>query len=141
MEIAYQVVLDSSGDPNPIPSPTDEEDLMSRTVWATSLSCSHYFLDGNFPLDEAIIKSMNCSDKPWDDTHHRYYFLQELEIIEQDDFRSTLSEIVNHSIVPLDKNDIYAEGNMSIISPTVMIDISRTRFKVENANIGAYCSP
>jgi hypothetical protein len=101
-EIAYQVVLDSSSDPDPIPSPTDEEDLMSRPVWATSLSCSHDFLDGTLPSDEAIIEAMNGSDKPWDDMHHRSYFLPELERIEQDDFRSTLSEIVGHAVVPLD---------------------------------------
>jgi hypothetical protein len=40
-EITYQAILNSSMDLDPIPSPTDEEDLMSRPVWATSLSCSH----------------------------------------------------------------------------------------------------
>jgi hypothetical protein len=38
-------------------------------------------------------------------------------------------------------HDIYAEGNMVSISPTVTIDISRTPGKVENVNIGADCSP
>jgi hypothetical protein len=85
-EIAYRVVLDSSADLDPVPSPMDEEDLVSRTVWATSLSCSHDFLDGTLPSDEAIIKAMNGPDKPWDDMHHRSYFLPELEIIEQDNF-------------------------------------------------------
>jgi hypothetical protein len=108
-EIAYQVVLDSSVDPNPVPSPTDKEDLVSRPVWATSLSCSHDCLDETLPSDEAIIKAMNASDKPWDDMHHRSYFLPELERIEQDDFRSTLSEVVGHTVVPLDTHDIYAE--------------------------------
>jgi hypothetical protein len=78
-------------------------------VWATSFSCSHDFLDETFPSDEAIIEAMNGSDKPWDDMHHHSYFLPELERIEQDDFRSTLSEIVGHAIVPLDTHDIYAE--------------------------------
>ena len=85
-EIVYQVVLDSFVDLDLVPSLTDKEDHILRHVWATSLSCSHEFLDENFPSDEAIIEAMNGSDKPWDDMHHRSYFLPELEIIEQDDF-------------------------------------------------------
>jgi len=109
-------------------------------MWATSLSCSHDYLDENFPPDEAIIESMNGSDKPWDDMHHHSYFLPEPERIKQDDFRYTLSEIVGHDVVPLDMHDIYAEGNMAIIFPTATIDISRTPENIENVHIGADCS-
>jgi hypothetical protein len=80
--IVYQVVLDSSIDPNHLPSLTDEEDLFSRPVCATSFSFSHDFLDDTFPSEEAIIEAMNGSDKPWDDMHHHSYFLLELERIE-----------------------------------------------------------
>jgi hypothetical protein len=73
--------------------------------------------------------------------HHRYYFLPELERIEQDDFRSTLSEISSHPIVPLDTHNIYAEGNMAIISPNVTINISRTTGKIENVHIDVDCFP
>jgi hypothetical protein len=140
-EIAYQAVLDSSTDLDHVPSPTDEEDPTFRLVWATSLSCSHDFLDGTLPSKESIIEAMNGSDKPCDDMHHRSYFLPDLERIEQDDFRSTLSEIVGHTVVPLDTHEMYAERNMTSISPIVQIDISRTPSKVENVNIGADCSP
>jgi hypothetical protein len=34
-----------------------------------------------------------------------------------------------------------SEGNMENISPTIMIDISRTPGKIENVYIGADCSP
>jgi hypothetical protein len=139
-EIAYQVVLDSSVDPDPVTSPTDEEDPVLRTVWATSLSCLHDFLDETFPSEEAILEAMNGSDRPWGDMHHRSYFLPILERIEQDDFRSTLSEIVGHAVVPLDMHGIYAEGNMASISPTISIDIYHTPGKIENVNIGADCS-
>jgi hypothetical protein len=84
---------------------------------------------------------MNGSDRPWDDMHHRSYFLPSLERNEQDDFWSTLSEIVGHAMVPLDTHDIYAEGNMASISPTVSIDICRIPSKVDNVNIGADYSP
>ena len=73
--------------------------------------------------------------------HHLLYFLLELERIKQDEFQSTLSEIVSHIVVPLDTHDIYAEGNMASIFPTISIDISHTPGKVENINIGADCSP
>jgi hypothetical protein len=105
------------------------------------LSCSHDFLDDTFPSDEAILEAMNGSERPWDDMHHRSYFLPSLERIEQNDFRSTLSEIVGHVVVPLDTHGIYAEGNMVSISPIVSIDISRTPSKIENVNIGADCLP
>jgi hypothetical protein len=139
MEIAYQVFLDSSAYPNPITSLRDEEDPVLKPVWDTLLSCSHDCLDETFSLDEDIIEAMNGSDKPWDDMHHHSYFLPELARIEQDDFRSTLSEIVDHVIVSLDMHEIYAKGNMASISPTITIDISRTPSKVENVHIGADC--
>jgi hypothetical protein len=93
-KIVYQVVLNSFVDIDPVPSSTDEDDIVSRLMWATLLSCSHDFLDGTFPSDEAIIKAMNGFEKPWDGMNHCSYFLPDLERIEQDDFRSTLSEIV-----------------------------------------------
>jgi hypothetical protein len=105
------------------------------------LSCSYDYLDGNFPLDEAIIESMNGSNKPWDDMHHHSYFLPEFERIEEDDFRSTLSEIVGHTVVPLDMHDIYVKGNMVSIYPIITIDISHTPGNIDNVHIGAYCLP
>jgi hypothetical protein len=67
---------------------------------------------------------MNGLDSPSDDMHHRSYFLPELVMIEHDDFRSTLSEMFGHAMVPLDMHGVYVEGNMENIYPTIMIDIS-----------------
>jgi hypothetical protein len=139
VEIAYQVVLDSSTDLDLVTSLTGEEDPILEPLWATSSSCSHDFLDETFPSDEAIIEAINGSDKPWDDMYHHSYFLPELSRIEQDDFRSTLREIVGHVVVPLDTHNIYVEGNMVSISPTVKIDISRIPSKIENVYIDADC--
>jgi hypothetical protein len=93
-----------------------------------------------FPLDEDIIEAMNGSDKPWDDMHHRSYFLPDLSRIKQDDFRYTLSEIIGHSIVPLDTHNIYAEGNIESISSTITIDILHIPRKIENVHISVDCS-
>jgi hypothetical protein len=140
-EIVYQVVLDSTAKPDPVSSQMDEEDHVLKPVWATSLSCSHDCLNDTLPSDEGIVEAMNGSDRPWDDMHHRSYFLPELARIEKDNFISTLSEIVGHAVVPLDTHNIYVEGNMAIISPTIMIDISRIPGKFENVYIGADHSP
>jgi hypothetical protein len=85
-----------------------------------------------------IFLQMNPSLKP---LMFQSYFLPILKKIEKDDFRSTPSEIVGHTIVPLDTHDIYAEGNMASIYPIVQIDISRTPGKIENVNIGVDYSP
>jgi hypothetical protein len=105
------------------------------------LSYSYDCLDETFPSDEAILESVNGFEIPWDEMHHRSYFLPSIERIDQDEFWSTLSEIVSHVIVPLDTHGIYAEGNMDSSSPTVSIDISRTLGKIENVNMGEDCSP
>ena len=81
-KIVYQVVLDSSADPDLVTSPTDEEDPVLRPVWTTSLSCLHDCLDETLTSNEAILEAMNGSDRPWDDMHHHSYFLPELERIE-----------------------------------------------------------
>jgi hypothetical protein len=91
------------------------------------------------PSDEAIIEAMNGYDKPWGDMDHRSYFLPNLSRIEQDDFSSTLREIVSQIIASLDTHDIYDEGNMESISPTITIDISCTHRKIENVHIVVDC--
>jgi hypothetical protein len=92
-------------------------------------------------LDEAILEAMYGSDRSWDDIHHHSYFLPELVRIEQDDFRSTLSEMVGHVVVPPDMHGIYAKGNMENIYPTAMIDISLIPRRFENVYISQDCSP
>jgi len=131
VEIVYQFVLDSFVDPDPIDPQTNEEDHVLEPVCSTLSSCSHDFLDDTFPSDKSIIEAMNGSEKPWDDMHHRSYFLPDLSRIKQDDFRSTLSEIVGHVVVPLDTHGIYTEENMESISPTITIDISRTLVRLK----------
>jgi hypothetical protein len=52
-----------------------------------------------------------------------------------------LSTVVVISTVPQFKQDVFAEGNLSNISPTIPIDISVKPGIVENVNIGTSCSP
>jgi hypothetical protein len=88
------------------------------------LSYSHNFLYDTLPSYESILETMNGTDRPWDDMHHHSYFLSDLVRIEQNKFRSTLSEMVGHIVVPLDMHDVYVEGNMANIYPIVTIKIS-----------------
>jgi hypothetical protein len=140
-EIVYQVVLDPYVDLDPVSSQMDEEDIFLHLVSATSSFFSHDCLDDTLPSHEEILESMNGPDRPWDYMYHHYYFLLELVRIKQDDFRSTLSEIVGHTIVPLDMHDIYVVGNMVSISPTIMIDISHVLGKIEDVYIDVDFSP
>jgi hypothetical protein len=140
-EVVYQSILDTTADSYPSSLWMDEVDPSLELVWVIKSSCLHDFLDDTLPLDEAILEAMYGPDGPWDDMHHCSYFLLELVRIEQDDIKSTLSEMVGHVVVPLDTHGIYAEGNMENISPIVTIDISRIPGKIENVYIGGDCSP
>ena len=42
---------------------------------------------------------------------------------------------------PLAPTQVYAEGNMAVISPTIPMNISRDPNVIENVFIGAECSP
>jgi hypothetical protein len=140
VEIAYQVVHDSYVNSDPVTVQTDEEDIFLKLIWATSLYFSRDLLNDTLPLYEKILEAMNGSDRPWNDMHHRSYFLPDLARIEQDDFRSTLREIIGHAVYPLDTHDIYVEGNMVRVSLIGTIYISRIPSKVENVYIGVDCS-
>jgi hypothetical protein len=54
---------------------------------------------------------------------------------------STPSTVVVISTVSQSTRDVFAEGNLSKISPTMLVDISVKPGIVENVHIGASCSP
>jgi hypothetical protein len=137
----YQAIVESFVDSDPISLQTDKEDHVLKPVWASSSSFSHNFLDDTFTSVEVILEAMNGPNRPWDDMHHRSYFLPKLVRIEQDDFQYTFSEIVGHVVVPINTHGIYVEGNMASISPTITIDISHIPGKIENAYISANYEP
>jgi hypothetical protein len=93
------------------------------------------------PSDEAIIEAMTGSNKPWEDLHHRSYFLPELHQIEVGEFTITMTGDQPCPINLLATQDIYAEGNMATIAATIPINISRNPGIVENVFIEADCSP
>jgi hypothetical protein len=91
-----------------------------------------------FPTDEMIISIME--DTPWDDGHHCSILFLEQHTLENYQRISTPSTIVVISTVPGSAHDVFAEGNLSNISPTIPIDISIKPVIIENVHIGASCS-
>jgi hypothetical protein len=92
-----------------------------------------------FPTDEMIMSVME--DTPWDDGHHHSILFLEQYTLENYQRISTPSTVVVISTIPESTHDMFAEGNLSNISPTTPIDISVKPGIVENVHIGASCSP
>jgi hypothetical protein len=90
-----------------------------------------------FPSDEAIIEALTSPDKPWDDLHHRSYFLSELRRIEVGEFVLTMTGDRSFPINPFSTHVVYAEGNMETITKMIPIDISRTPGIMEDVFVGA----
>jgi hypothetical protein len=92
-----------------------------------------------FPTDEMIMFIM--ADMPWDDGHHRSILFLEQHTLENYQQISTPSTVVVITTIPGSTRDVFAEGNLSNISPTIPIDISIKPGIVENVHIEASCSP
>ena len=76
--IAYQVNIDCVEEPSPSSSRMEEEDPYVFPAWEVESSHAHDYLNDVFPLDEAIIEAMSGVEPPWEELHHRSYFLPEL---------------------------------------------------------------
>jgi hypothetical protein len=83
---------------------------------------------------------MSMEDTPWDDGHHCSILFLEQCTIEGYQRLSTPSTVVIISTVPESTHDMFYEGNLSNISPTIPLDISIKHGIVENVHIGASCS-
>jgi hypothetical protein len=87
-----------------------------------------------------MIKSV-MEDTPWDDGHHCSILFLEQHTIENYQWISTPSTVVVISTIPESTHDVFSEGNLSNISPTIPIDISIKPGVVKNVHIRASCSP
>jgi hypothetical protein len=70
---------------------------------------------------------MTSPDRPWDDLHHRSYFLPKLRRIEASEFTPTMNGDKACPINPLATHVFYVEENMETISKMIPIDVSRNR--------------
>jgi hypothetical protein len=92
-----------------------------------------------FPTDEMIMSVME--DTPWDDGHHRSILFLEQHTIENYQWILTPSTVIVISTILESTHDVFSEGNLSDISPTIPLDISIKPGIIENVQIGASCSP
>jgi hypothetical protein len=83
---------------------------------------------------------MSMEDTPWDNGHHRSILFLEQHTVESYQRISNLSTVVVISTIPKSTQDMFYEGNLSNISPTIPLDISIKPGVVENVHIGASCS-
>jgi hypothetical protein len=88
-EVAYALVQQASTKTDR--TPAQELDPLLEPIWAQGSLANVDSLDLVFPSDEAVIKAMTSSDKPWQDLHHRSYFLPELSRIEAGEFTVTMT--------------------------------------------------
>ena len=139
--IAYQANIDYVVEPSPSSLWMEEEDSYVLSAWAVESSHAHDCLDNVFPSNEAIIEAMSGVEPPWEELHHRSYFLPKLDCMERNDFREILSEKIGSPVVSLSSPGQLANGNMVNLSPSIPINISCDPGKVENVYIGARCSP
>jgi hypothetical protein len=93
------------------------------------------------PLDEVIIEAMIGADRPWDDLHHRSYFIPELRRIEVGEFMLTMTGDRYCPINPLATHVVYAEGNIATIIETIPIDISKTPRVMDNVFVSSELLP
>jgi hypothetical protein len=91
-----------------------------------------------FPIDEMIMSVMEGT--PWDNGHHCSILFLEQLTIENYQLISTSSTIVVISTVPSSTHDVFSEGNLNNIWPTIPLDISVKPGIVENVHIRASCS-
>jgi hypothetical protein len=75
-EVAYSIIRQAPTDPDP--TLAQELDPGLEPIWAEGSLADTDSLDLVLPSDEAIIEEMTSPDRPWDDLHHRSYFLPEL---------------------------------------------------------------
>ena len=89
--IASQANIKCVAEPSPSSSRTEVEDPYVLPAWEVHSSHVLDCLDMVFALDEAIIEAMSGVELPWEELHHRSYFLPELDHLEREDFRVVLS--------------------------------------------------
>jgi len=137
-EVVYSLVQQASSTPDP--TPAQELDPPLEPIWAQGSLANTDSLDFVLPSDEAVIEAMTSPDRPWEDIHHRSYFLPELHRIEAGEFTITMTGDQPCPISLLATQEIYAEGNMATIAETIPINISRNPGIMENVFVGVDCS-
>jgi hypothetical protein len=138
-EFSYSIVQQASTDPDL--TPTRELDPVIEPIWDQYSLATTDYLELVLPYDKVIIEALTHLDRPWDDLHHKYYFLSVLRRIEAGEFVLTMTGDRSCLINPLAVHIVYAKGNMETITETIPTNISRTLGIMENVFIEVDYSP
>jgi hypothetical protein len=88
-----------------------------------------------------MMEMLSINEVPWDDNHHRLYFIPSLEEIQEDIHSIFPPDVVDSPQSPILTHETTSEGNLGNISSIVAIDIWIKEGIVENVHLGANCSP
>lgn len=124
-EVTYKAIQELTAERELQIFEPEESDLYSTSIWAINLLTETDILDSTFPSDEAIMKVMNLIEKPWETNHHRSYFLpsQDSQTVIKVD--PTIERNFHRYKDTMNMHNVYAEGNMSNISQTIPVNISK----------------
>ena len=88
-----------------------------------------------FRNDGEILEALTAPEYPWDDMHHRSFFLPEELVLQSDQFSMETNDFIHGKFYwfknPILAPDTFEEGNMANISPTIKINISTNPEVVE----------
>ena len=97
-----------------------------------------------FCNDEEILEALIAPEYPWDDMHHRSFFIPEGPMSLSDQFSVETKDSIHGKVDwfknPIPSPDAFEEGNMANISPTIKINISTKLDIIEDIMLGASCS-
>ena len=88
-----------------------------------------------FINDEEILEALTAPEYPWDDMHHRLFFLLEELVSQSDQFSVEAKDFIHGKVDwfknPIPTPDAFEEWNMANISPTIKINTSTNPKVVE----------
>lgn len=122
-KLRYQSIVNSADD-HLTPFSEEELDGDMAPAWTLDSTSAMDCLDTVLPSKEAILEAMIGVYRPWEDLHHRSYFVPPLREVESR-FSNLLTSDVCIVSNPLAPAHIRVEGNMLVISKTVPINISK----------------
>ena len=96
-----------------------------------------------FCNDEEKIEALTAPEYPWDDIHHRSFFLPKEHVSQSDQFSVETKDFIHGKFDwfknPISEPDSFKQRNMDNISPTIKINISTNPKVAEEIMLGASC--
>ena len=139
-KIYYQIIVNIT-DSGCTPLSLKDLDGDVAPTWIIDSTFYMDFLYTVLPFEEEILEAMMSIERPRDDLHHWSYFFLDWHEVESILSSPSPTGGVHIILNPLDPAKISTEGNMSIISETISVNISRNPNIIEKVFIGAKCSP